>query len=271
MSTSLPIKPNLLGAGYPVRLPFFEGPLDLLLHLIEREEMDINEVSLVAVTDQYVKAIEAMEEIEPGALADFLVVAAKLLYIKSRTLLPKPRPPEEDEEEGGDSLLQQLLEYRRYKSVAQGLHVRQEAGLRAFVRLAPPPQMERKLDLGNVSLDKLSSALQRALRRIPSDPPRPRVHTYPITIAEQIEVVRERLREDNVRPLSFSALLSEQRSRMEIVVTFLAILELIKQREIVVEQEEIFGEIVLRKTTDDGRPTTGNANANDVGGTGLPV
>ncbi len=242
----LPIKANLLGAGYRVRLPFFEGPLDLLLHLIEREEMDITEVSLLTVTDQYIKAIEILEEIEPGALADFLLVAAKLLYIKSRSLLPRPRPPEEEEEDAGDSLIQQLLEYRRYKAVAQGLHIRQEAGLRAFVRLAPPPQLQRKLDLADVSLDKLTRALQRALRRIPNDPPRPRVHTYAITIAEQIEVVRERMRVNSMHPISFSALLTQQRSRMEIVVTFLAILELIKQREIVVEQEEIFGEIVLR-------------------------
>lgn len=250
MSTSLPIKPNLLGAGYPVRLPFFEGPLDLLLHLIEREEMDITEVSLVAVTDSYLRAIEDLEEIEPGALADFLVVAAKLLYLKSRSLLPKPRPPDEEEEEGSDSLIQQLLEYRRYKSVAEGLHLRQEAGLRAFVRLAPSPKVERKLDLSDVGLDKLTRALQRALKRIPSDPPRPRVHTYPITIAEQIEVIRARVRaaEDGAKKtIHFNTLLSEQRSRMEIIITFLAILELIKQKEIIVAQEEIFGEIILRQ------------------------
>ena len=90
---------HTLGAAYPVHLPIFEGPLDLLLHLIEREELDITEISLVAVTDQYVQAIESLEEIEPGALADFLVIAARLLYLKSRSLLPKPRPPEEEDEE----------------------------------------------------------------------------------------------------------------------------------------------------------------------------
>jgi segregation and condensation protein A len=246
--SSLPLKPNLLGAGYPVRLPFFEGPLDLLLHLIEREEMDINEISLVAVTDSYLKAIENLEEIEPGALADFLVVAAKLLYIKSRTLLPKPRPPEEEEEESGDSLIQQLLEYRRYKIVAEGLHLRQDAGLRAFVRLAPTPKFERKLELTGISLDKLTLALQRALRRIPIDPPRPRVHTYPITVAEQIEMVRGRVQstKQNGDGIRFTTLLTEQGSRLEIIVTFLAILEMIKQREILAEQEEVFGEIILR-------------------------
>jgi segregation and condensation protein A len=248
MSTPLQLKPNLLGAAYPVRLPLFEGPLDLLLHLIEREELSINEVSLMAVTDQYLKAIETLEEIEPGALADFLVVAAKLLYIKSRTLLPKPRVAEEEEEESTDSLIQQLLEYRRYKAVAEALHRREEAGLRAFVRLAPPPKLERKLNLNGVSMDALSRALQRALRRIPVDPPKPRVQTYPITVAEQIEVVRERIQssEENGEGLLFTALLTEQRSRIEIIVTFLAILEMIKQREILAEQEEIFGEIVLR-------------------------
>lgn len=245
--TTLQLKPNVLGAAYPVRLPLFEGPLDLLLHLIEREELDISEVSLVAVTDPYLRAIEAMEEIEAGALADFLVVAARLLYLKSRALLPKPRTADDDEEESGDALIQQLLEYRRYKSVAEGLHQRQEAGLRAFVRLAPAPKGERTLDMTGVSLEKLTLALQRALRRIPSDPPKPRVHTYPITVAEQIEHVRQRLHESKPQQaLPFEELLSTQRSRMEIVVTFLAVLELIKQREISVEQDGIFGAIVVR-------------------------
>lgn len=245
------LTPNLLGSAYPVHLPLFEGPLDLLLHLIEREELDITEISLVAVTEQYIKAIESLEEIEPGALADFLVIAARLLYLKSRSLLPKPRPPEdEDEKADAEALIQQLLEYRQFKAVAEGLRLREEAGLRAFVRLAPPPQFERKLELTEVSVDKLAAAVQKALRRIPSDPPKPRVHTYPITVAEQIEVVRQRVRAINIRPgnepLNFTELLSESRTRIEIIVTFLAVLELIKQREIVVEQVGVFGEIVLR-------------------------
>lgn len=256
------LTPNALGSAWPVHLPLFEGPLDLLLHLIEREELDISEISLVAVTDQYIRAIESLEEIEPGALADFLVIAARLLYLKSRRLLPSPRPPaEDDEEESGEALIQQLLEYRQFRAVADGLRVREEAGLRAFVRVAPSPPMERKLDLGNVSVDKLAAAVQKALRRIPSDPPKPRVHTYPITVAEQIEVVRGRMRTVHTRtgtkPLLFSALLSSGKSRLEIVVTFLAVLELIKQREIVAEQEDAFGEIVLRAATDFA-PTKGD-------------
>lgn len=272
MSTSLPIIPNKFGASYPVRLAVFEGPLDLLLHLIEREELDISEISLVAVTDQYLRALEEMEEIQAGALADFLVVAARLIFIKSRSLLPKPRPPDDEEEEDpGQALIRQLLEYRQFKAVAAGLRQRQEAGLRVFVRLAPPPSLERKLDLSDVGPDALQRAVQRALRRIPSDPPLPKVHAYPITVAEQIQTIRRFVRRlrtgPDPQPVRFSQLLSRGRTRMEIVVTFLAVLELIKQRELEAWQDEIFGDILLRPgqeepqeqgpdEPDDGEPET---------------
>ncbi len=251
MSTSLPIIPNKFGASYPVRLAVFEGPLDLLLHLIEREELDISEISLVAVTDQYLRALEEMEEIQAGALADFLVVAARLIFIKSRSLLPKPRSEDDEEEEDpGQALIRQLLEYRQFKAVAAGLRQRQEAGLRVFVRLAPPPSLERKLDLSGVGPDALHRAVQRALQRIPSDPPLPKVHAYPITVAEQIQTIRRFVRQLRTRPdpqpVRFSQLLSRSRTRMEIVVTFLAVLELIKQRELEAWQDEIFGDILLR-------------------------
>ncbi|HXF64556.1 MAG TPA: segregation/condensation protein A, partial [Caldilineaceae bacterium] len=131
----LSYRDQALGAAYPITLPIFAGPLDLLLHLIEREELDISEVSLVAVTDQYLRTLEQLEEIQPGALADFLVVASRLLYIKSMRLLPKPPPAEgEEEETDSDSLIRHLLEYRRFKEAASALRVREELGLRVFVR-----------------------------------------------------------------------------------------------------------------------------------------
>ncbi|MCB0085653.1 MAG: segregation/condensation protein A, partial [Caldilineaceae bacterium] len=169
-----------VGAAYPVTLPAYEGPLDLLLQLIEKHELDINEISLVAVTDQYLSTIERLEEIEPGALADFLVIASKLLYLKSVSLLPKPQPPLDDEEEDvGDALIRQLLEYRQFKQAAQMLHEREEQGLRVYVRTAPKPDLERRLDMSNVDVHKLHQALRRVLNRMPSDPPMPRVKTYP--------------------------------------------------------------------------------------------
>ena len=241
---------NPLGAGYLVRLPIFDGPISLLLHLIERQELDITEVSLVAITDQYLRAIEAMQEIEPEALADFLVVAARLLYIKSRGLLPQPEV-EEEEEKHSEALIQQLLDYRRFQAAACELRLRASIGLRTNARLAPP-QMERSLDLSALTIEKLAAAAQRALRNVPSSPAPPAVRAYAITVAEQIAAIRKRIRNQAGVDggadtyLSFTALLSQSRSRLEIVVTFLAVLELIKQREIAAEQHETFGEIILR-------------------------
>ncbi|MDE0141777.1 MAG: segregation/condensation protein A [Caldilineaceae bacterium] len=242
---------NPLGAGYPVSLPIFDGPIGLLLHLIEREELDITEVSLVAITDQYLREIEAMQEIEPEALADFLVVAARLLYIKSRGLLPQPEGEEEEEESNSEALIQQLLDYRRFRAAAGELRLRASIGLRTSARLTPP-QMDRRLDLSALTIEKLADAAQKALSNFPSDPALPSVRAYPITVAEKIESIRERIRGragengNSGGSLTFSGLLSQSRSRQEIIVTFLAVLELIKQKEIAAAQEKTFGEILLR-------------------------
>ena len=252
MTTAFTTRTQPLGASYPVSLPAFEGPLDLLLRMIEGRELDISLISLMAVTDQYLKTLSTLEEIEPGALADFLVVASRLLYIKSYNLLPKPRPPVEDEEEAsGDALLNQLLEYRRFKQVAAALRAREEAGLRVYVRTAPKPNVERRLDMSNLDLEALQRALRKVLQRIPVDPPLPRVKTYPITVAEQIENVRAYLhaaftaQPHTRRSVSFEGLLSRSATRLEVIVTFLAVLELVKLREVEVVQEDAFGEIQL--------------------------
>ncbi|MCS6825002.1 MAG: segregation/condensation protein A [Caldilinea sp.] len=247
------IRPQPLGAAYPVHLPVFEGPLDLLLHMIEAQELDISVVSLMAVTDQYLKTLNELEEIEPGALADFLVVATRLLYIKSYHLLPKPRPPiEDDEEASGDALIRQLMEYRQFKAAAAALRAREEAGLRVYVRIAPQPEVERRLDLSNVDLQALQRALRRVLQRIPVDPPLPSVRSHPITVAEQLENVRAYLRsafasngESKMRAVPFEALLGRSGTRLEVIVTFLAVLELVKLHEVEVVQDGTFGEIYL--------------------------
>lgn len=246
-----PLRPQPLGAAYPVHLPVFEGPLDLLLHMIEAQELDISVVSLMAVTEQYLQTINELEEIEPGALADFLVVASRLLYIKSYHLLPKPRPPVEDEEEAsGDTLLRQLMEYRQFKEAAATLRAREEAGFRAYVRVAPRPEVERRLDLSNVDVEALRRALRRVLQRIPDEPPLPAVKTYPITVAEQLETIRAYLRSafapnGHSRGIPFEALLSRGVTRLEVIVTFLALLELVKLHEVEVIQDTTFGEIYV--------------------------
>lgn len=246
------------GAAYAVTLPIFEGPLDLLLHLIEQEELDINEVSLVAVTDQYLQSLDRLEEIQPGALADFLVVASRLLYIKSARLLPKPAANADDEEEGdSDSLIRHLMEYRQFKRIAGDLRTREELGMRAFGRT--PGVMDfgqrdaKPLDLGDLELGSLQTALRKALQRMPVDPEPPKVHPYPVTVAEQIEIVRAAFARlpllgndvSNSASLRFSELLDGKASRLEVLVTFLAVLELIKQHELHAVQEATFGEILL--------------------------
>lgn len=234
-----------MAQSYQVRLPVFEGPLDLLLHLIEREELDITAVSLAQVTGQYLAYLALMEKPPAEILADFLVVAAKLLLIKSRVLLP--RPPEvlsPEEEDVGDDLARQLIEYKKFKQAAEALRQREEAGLRAYLRLAPPPRLERPLDLEDVTLDGLVAAVRQALAVVPPAPPVSEVVTsLQITIDDRIAVIREVLR--TCDQVSFQHLLSEATSRLEIIVTFLAVLELIKSGHIDVRQDRLFGEIII--------------------------
>lgn len=247
-----------LGAAYPVLLPAFQGPLDLLLHLIEQEELDISAISLVAVTDQYLRTLEQLEAIVPGALADFLVIATRLLYLKSNSLLPKPAALDDEDEDTADSLVRQLLEYRRFKQAAAGLRSREEGGGRVFVRAAPAPELDgrgpRAVNLDGADLTRLHSVLRKALARIPVEMPPPPIHPYAVTVAEQLEVVRAALAtltggvthpDHPPQGIAFASLLAHATSRMEVVVTFLAVLELLKQAEIAVLQEGTFGDILL--------------------------
>lgn len=230
---------------YQVKLPVFEGPLDLLLHLIEREELDITKVSLAQVTDQYLEYISLLEELNAEVLADFLVIAAKLLLIKSEMLLPRPpRVSEEEKEDVGEELARQLIEYRKFKAAAEALKQREEMGFRTYVRLAPPPKLERPVHLGDVSLADLAEAVRRALN---VHPPAPSVSEVlspiTITVAEKMAFIEEKL--GKLGRVSFSHLLDQAASRLEIIITFLAVLELIKLKGMEVQQERPFGEIII--------------------------
>ena len=232
---------------YEVKLTVFEGPLDLLLHLIKREELDITTVSLAQVTDQYLEYISLLEELNAEILADFLVIAAKLLLIKSEMLLPRPpgAPGEEEEEDVGDELARQLIEYKKFKEAALELREREEMGFRAYVRLAPLPKLERSLlDLEDVSLADLVEAVRLALNvRPPAPSVSEVVAPFTITVAEKMALIEERLTRQ--RRVSFNHLLAQAVSRLEIIVTLQAVLELIKLKGIVVQQERLFGEIVI--------------------------
>ena len=234
---------------YQVKLPVFEGPLDLLLYLIEREELDITAVSLAAVTEQYLAYLSLLENLVVDQIADFLVIAARLILIKSQALLPRP-PDLEAEEDVGDDLVRQLLAYKQFKEVARGLGQREQEGLRSFIRLAPPPKIESaNVDLTGVTVEDLVAAVRRALAVAEPLPPVGNVvRPFTITIRDQIALIEWTL---TVQPrISFTALLRRAGSRVEIIVTFLAVLELLKRRHIEVVQEQMFGEIVIQPGAD---------------------
>jgi len=231
--------------AYQVKLPIFEGPLDLLLYLIEREELDITAVSLAAVTEQYITYMSLLENLIVDQLADFLVIAAKLILIKSQALLPRP-PSIEVEDDVGDDLVRQLLAYKQFKEVAKGLGQREAEGLRSFIRLAPPLKIEvTHVDLTGITVEDLLAAVRRALAVAEPLPPVGNVvKPLTITIRDQIALIERRL--ESQSQISFTQLL-QRRSRVEIAVTFLAVLELARRRRIEVMQERLFGDIIIRR------------------------
>lgn len=234
--------------AYRVQLPAFEGPLDLLLQLIEREKLDISAISLAAVADQFLRTVRQMEMVQAEDLSDFLVVAARLVWIKSRLLLPQPRPPSEDaeEEDPAEALARQLREYKRFKEAASMLRAIEEAGLRTYTRAAPPPELEARLDpAGGLMADLLAAAniAFKALEEAQVDIPQGMVVPFKLTIHDQIVRIREVTAEG--RRVTFRSLLSSARHRLEIIVTLLAVLELIKRQAIRVNQDVAFGEISI--------------------------
>lgn len=237
-------------SGYRVDLPVFEGPLDLLLHLIEREELDITRVSLALVTDQYLTYLAALEETDVEDLTDFVIMAAQLLLIKSKMLLPRPPTlvPQGDDDIAQD-LIRKLLIFKKFKEAAKHLAERRVRGQRSYVRLASRPNIAAGIEhLDAVPLEALVAAARNAMQTRPTAPPADDVVTpFTITIDEQIDLIIHSLSSQS--QLSFSSLLATAYSRQEIVVTLMAVLELIKRQQIQARQERMFGEIVILALT----------------------
>jgi segregation and condensation protein A len=239
-----------------VSTPVFEGPLDLLLHLIEREELEITSVSLIQVTDQYIALLRVPDHIDLRALADFVAVGAKLLYLKSRALLPRtPDQLAEDEliaEEIATDLTAQLEEYRAYKDAASYLRELEEASHRSFPRIAPPPADWAPTGLEQVTMKKLLAALAKALARLPATPEPERLQRQVLNIHERRETLLTRVRLTGRLP--FARLLEDCQTRFEAIITFLALLDLLKTEDLRAEQDASFGEIIL--TSAENRPQT---------------
>ena len=237
---------SLRDETYQVRLPVFEGPLDLLLQLIERERLDISVVSIAAVTEQFLIYVRQIEDLRPDTLADFLVMAARLVWIKSRILLPQPtRPDDEEEEDPAEALARQLKEYKRFKEAAQLLRAIEERGQHTYPRVAPPPELDARLEEGSITLDGLLAAAQRAILSLPPPPPVPAgvVVPFTLTIRDQIELIHRET--TGGRAVTFRSLLQNARHRVEVIVTLLAVLELIKRGKVDAVQDEMFGDIII--------------------------
>ena len=244
---------NLLGRqlNYNVQTPVYDGPLDLLLNLIERTELDITTVSLAMVTDQYLAHINGMEQLNADEISAFLVIAAKLIQIKSEALLPRPPAREPGEEDVGTSLVDQLKLYKRFKEIGQWLNTREHANLRTYLRIAPPPKVEPKLDMSNITLENLVAAAEEAFAKEKVKKPLGTVITPPrVTIREKIDMITKVMRE--TQHASFSELAKGSQSRLEIVVTFLAMLELIKRYRVQAHQEGLFSEIEIDRMEEWG-------------------
>jgi len=239
---------NLLGRqlNYTVHIPVYEGPLDLLLDLIERAELDITSVSLATVTDQYLASIKNLERLDADEISAFLVIAAKLLQIKSEALLPRPPARAPGEEDIGRSLVDQLRLYKRYKEIGGWMNERQQADLRTHLRVAPPPKVEPKLDLTNLTLERLVTAAAEAFAKDRNKQPLGVIIAPPrVTIREKIDLIAKVMKE--VEHSTFRALLDSGASRLEVVVTFLAMLELVKRYHIQAHQENLFSDIEINR------------------------
>lgn len=227
-----------------VELEIFEGPLDLLLHLIKKNEVSITDIPIATITEQYLATLEVMETLNLDVAGEFLVMAATLVHIKSRMLLPLTED-EEDEEEGADpraELVRRLLEYQRFKDAADQLEQRELLTRDVFVRSSVRMEEIPAPGFREVPVFELLTALKRVLDRLPKDV----VHEVmldKVTVREKMTLLLDILRKQG--RLLFESLFSSVETRMEVVVTFLAMLELVKVRAIRIFQEESTGPIEI--------------------------
>lgn len=242
--------------GIPVKLQVFEGPLDLLLHLIDKNKIDIYDIPIVEITNQYMDYIKAMEREDLNVMSEFLVMAATLLDIKCKMLLPKEVTEDGEEEDPRQELVEQLLQYKMYKYMSYELRDRELDGGRTMYK--DPTIPEEVMDyvepvdldelLGDLTLATLNRVFQDVIRRQEDkiDPVRSKfgkLEKEEVTVEEKLETVTDYAREHKL--FSFRTLLGSQKSKMQTVVTFLAVLQLIKEGILIVQQEHAFDDIMI--------------------------
>lgn len=239
-----------------VKLEVFEGPLDLLLHLIEKNKIDIYDIPIVMITEQYLDYIKQMETQDMNVMSEFLVMAATLIDIKCRMLLPKEVNEVGEEEDPRAELVQKLLEYKMYKYMSFELRDRQvDAGKTWYKKPMLPKEVEDyqyPIDyeelIGDMNLAKLHEIFKGVMRRQEDkiDPIRSqfgKIEKDEINLEEKQSYIEEFVK--NHKRFSFRGLLEKQGSKMEVIVTFLAVLEMMKQGMITIDQESAFSEIMI--------------------------
>ena len=226
----------------------FNGPIDLLLELIDRNQLDVTSLSLAEVTDQYWQEIDSDGGVDAEVLAEFIAVGSKLLYIKSCAIIPSAEPPSEDLrdriEQAAGELTAMIEEHRRFKDAVEMFRQLEEEGRRTYGRIAPGKGVPLPPGLEGVTLDTLLSAVKEALERKPPEPQEAVLHIEPVTVNEKIDEISAALRQKRGR-LRFRPLLEKCETRTEIVVLFMALLEMIKGGGLWAEQDQPFGDIVL--------------------------
>jgi segregation and condensation protein A len=234
-----------------VQLEIFEGPLDLLLHLIKKNEVSITDIPIATITEQYLATIELMQTLNLDVAGEFLVMAATLIHIKSRMLLPAGETSgDEDEDDGADpreELVRRLLEYQRYKDAAEQLEQREVLTRDVFARAAAPTETPAPAGFREISVLELLAAIRRVLERLPKDV----VHEVTldkVTVRQKMTLLLDTLR--SRQRLYFEELFTDVKTRLEVVVTFLAMLELVKVRAIRILQDELSGPILIEAAVD---------------------
>jgi segregation and condensation protein A len=235
---------------YKVQFTVFEGPLDLLLYLVKKEEVDIYQVNLTRLATQFIEYVELMKELDLDLAGEFLVMAATLMLIKSRELLPRDQqavggPDDEDLEDPRWELIRKLVEYKKYKDAAAELQKLERLRELTFARQVPPPEALAPAapSRPDVTLFDLVGALNAVLKRFQERARPGEILDDRWTVSEKLELLRARLAAG--QPLRFTELFDHASHRAEIVVTFLALLELIRLRVAVARQDAPFGEIYI--------------------------
>lgn len=238
-------------ADYKVKLEVFEGPLDLLLYLIKKEEVDIYDIPIERITNQYMEYLTLMQMLNLEVAGEFLVMAATLMYIKSRMLLPADQQVTDTETEEGEDprweLIRQLVEYKKFKDAGLQLGQREEQQANIFSRGSPDAgtEVDKDIPLAEVSIFDLINAFNEVLKKASAREDFREIIEERFTVSDKIEEILYTLRDRS--EMIFSELFATASSRAEVVVTFLALLELIRLKRLKVVQVEAFGEIQVLK------------------------